>query len=113
MRKTMITTAAGMLLLMAGQANGQDGPPRYDVERNCQETVGSVGGGEWLLSGCFDQEQRAYDGLKARWAAISPAIRAYCQETIASVNGGYWLLEGCIAQEERAAGENAGRSFRY
>lgn len=110
MHKMMMTIAA--VLLSAGLAQAQE-LPRYDVEQRCRDTTASVGGGEWLLQGCFDQEQRAYDSLKARWLEIAPTIRGHCEKTVASVGAAYWLLEGCIEQEEQAAADNAGRTFRY
>lgn len=48
-----------------------DGPPRYAVAAYCQK-IGNVAGGSAAIErGCMDNEQQAYNSLKANWALSS------------------------------------------
>jgi len=90
-----------------------DGPPRYDVEAHCKE-VANFGGSysASLDNACLEQEQNAYDGLKANWAEVPIKAREHCDEIARfGGHGSYNLLQACIQQEVKARGTRP--KFRY
>ena len=102
-------------LAMSASADAQPSEmPNYDVDRQCRR-IASMGGSysESLFGACFDSEQAAYDGLKARWAALPATIRGQC-DRIARMGGAgsYSLLQVCVQQEEAAGHQNQQRQFR-
>jgi hypothetical protein len=102
-------------LLMGGAAAAQDQPPRFDVEKYC-EGVAGLGGthSDFLKNSCFDQEQSAYDALKAGWSEVPQRTRTHCAKTAKFAGpGSYWLMKSCIDLEKAAAERGAGRKFRY
>lgn len=110
MRRTIPTVF--MLTVLPVMAHA-DTPPRYDVEAHCKE-VASFGGtySASLDNACLDQEQMAYDALKADWTNVPTDARAHCDEVARfGGHGSYNLLQACIQQETKARG--ARPKFRY
>jgi hypothetical protein len=85
--------------------------PRYNVESYCQEVSDFSGGSSMIYNGCIDQEQTAYNMLKARWSGFSAQMRGYCDEVASFGGGSYMLLDGCIQMESDAA--SGTKSFKY
>jgi len=90
-----------------------ESPPRYDAEASCKE-MASLGGSysEFMFNACLDQEQSAYDWLKANWTEFSADARKHCDEMARlGGHGSYFMLQACIQQEERARASRP--DFRY
>ena len=99
----LLRVAAVAAVLLAGAAWAAEAP-RYDVEAHCNKIA--VSGGtvsKAVLSGCFKREQRAYDAVKAGWAAVPEQARAHCDK-IASMGGtgSYGILKSCLDREAKA-----------
>ena len=99
-------------LLLAGGAQAMD-LPRYDPEKHCK-TVAEFGGtySADMYNFCIDEEQAAYNGLKARWAEVDGRVQAHC-DGVARFGGGgaYEMLRFCVEEEERAMGEKKDFEF--
>lgn len=92
-----------------------EGPPRYDVPRHCNE-VASFGGApsEMIRSGCLQQEQQSYNEVKQRWGALSVSVRSHCDEVARFGGAGsYMILKGCIDQEIASQQSNDDFEFSY
>jgi hypothetical protein len=89
--------------------------PRYDPGKQCAAVSDAVGSSESLKQFCLKEEQKAYDGLKQRWADIPPKIRKYCDEVAraGSTAGDYTLLEFCINDELESAKSNSTTEFKF
>jgi len=85
--------------------------PRYNVESYCQEVSDFSGGSAMIYNGCIDQEQTAYNMLKARWPRLGSQVKSYCDEVASFGGGSYMLLDGCIQMEGDAA--SGTKSFKY
>ena len=110
----MKAALAAAVAALAAPAAAQD-LPRFDVEAHCR-AVASFGGNysAVLDRGCFDLEQKAYDGLKGAWPSLPGSVRDHCTGVATfGGRGSYSLLEGCVKLETEATGNNAGRSFKY
>ena len=80
------------------------GLPQYDPEGWCR-TVASSGGGfsRVIMSGCLQQEQKAYDDLVSRWDRVPSSMQSWCDRVAnSSGSGSYVILFGCVKQEEQA-----------
>jgi hypothetical protein len=106
-----LRTLSGALAILAGLpfvvrplAAQSDVPPHYDAEAYCKE-VANLGGNysAFMDNACLDQEQKAYDGLKAKWSDLPAEARTYCDEiALFGGKGSYFMLNACIEQEMRA-----------
>jgi hypothetical protein len=91
------------------------GLPRYDVKAHCDK-IASFGGNpsEMIRQGCFQQEQSAYDSLKASWNGLPATVQSHCDKVARFGGGGtYMILQGCIQQELAAKRSNENSTFRY
>ncbi len=100
----------GAVTLAATAVHAQS-VPRYNVESYCQEVSDFSGGSAMIYNGCIDQEQTAYNTLKARWSGLGSQVKSYCDEVASFGGGSYMLLEGCIQMEVDAA--SGTKSFKY
>lgn len=77
--------------------------PRYNVESYCQEVSDVSGGSSMIYNFCIDQEQTAYNMLKASWSWLGAHLKRYCDEVASFGGGSYMLLDCCIQIESDAA----------
>lgn len=114
-RRIAIIAGFGLFSLVTSAPTSAADMPRFDVEAHCKQ-IASFGGSysAVLDKACFDQEQQAYDRLKPVFGQLTDAMSAHCEQ-IASFGGpgSYTLLEACISQEIQAAGDKAGKTFKY
>jgi hypothetical protein len=67
-----------------------------------------------IRQGCFQQEQSAYDTLKATWGTVPETMKSHCDRVARFGGGGtYMILQGCIQQEIAAKSSNETSTFRY
>lgn len=85
--------------------------PRYDPEGHCRTVAATIGDSEVIRVTCLDQEQEAYNGLKARWAEVPASRVRHCDEVARAIGGSYVILAECIRQEEAAA--SSGTKFQF
>lgn len=106
--------AAALLALAVPIPAVAQGMPDYDPEAHCRQ-VATAGGGfsQTMMNLCLQGEQRSYDGLKDRWAALPEAMRGHC-DRVARVGGAgsFNMLALCVQGEERAAQQNQQFQFR-
>lgn len=110
MKKIVLALAALALASFVGVAHAQE-LPRYDVPAYCKTIAAYGGGSSALYNGCMQNEQTAYDDLKANWAGLSAQIKAYCTEIAAFGGNSYALFQGCVQNETAAA--DAPTTFKY
>ncbi len=103
--KIMIALA---MMLFATTANAT---PRYDVASHCKEVAEFGGYSSVIYNACIEQEQTAYDSLKANWDNISSKTTSYCDEIACFGGCSYTILESCIEQETGAS--NNTTEFKY
>jgi hypothetical protein len=88
--------------------------PTYPVEQWCDRVANSSGSrSELIFGGCIQQEQSAYDSLKATWGVLPSQMQSW-SDTVAKSGGAgsYLILNGCVQQEQNAGRENSSRQFR-
>lgn len=98
MRLLVLTVALG---LCCGGAAAQ-GLPDLDPVAMCKKQAALVGQGDWLVKACLDQEQAAYDALKAQWDTLPMKTRSICVQQSRLIGQGYWLMQACVEQEVAA-----------
>jgi hypothetical protein len=81
------------------------GLPDYDPEKFCKKQSATVGGGNFLLKACLEQEQEAYDQIKAQWASLDKKTTQQCRQMANLIGGSYFMLHACIEQELASAEE--------
>lgn len=88
--------------------------PDYAVEKWCDQVSRTSGSrSELIYGGCIDQEQTAYDRLKATWSSVPSQTRNWCAQVARSGGGGsYTILNGCVDQENTARQQNTTRRFQ-
>lgn len=91
------------LVTCSGVAFAQSGPPRYDPPAYCESVADTVGGSARIKNRCIEQEQAAYDALKAMWSVAPPSAASYCDQVAQAIGGSYRILERCIQQETSAS----------
>lgn len=99
-----------VLVATAGQASAQE-IPDIDPMKQCRKQTDAVGGGEWLMKACLEQEQAAYDQLKAAWPTLDARTRRQCIGQARAVSLGYWLIQACVEQERSA--KEAVQQFKF
>jgi hypothetical protein len=97
--KALLT--AGLVAVAIG-VHGAENVPDFDVEPTCRGATRSEAAvqdksGDALRGACFDQENRARNELKEKWAGFPAEHRASCVKTT-SVGGipSYVQLQTCL-----------------
>lgn len=85
--------------------------PNFDPVAICKKQAAAIGQGDWLVQACLDQEQTAYDALKAQWPTIDARIKGLCIKQARAIGQGYWLLQACVDQEVEA--KQAVQQFKF
>lgn len=100
------------VMVAAGPAAAQD-MPRYDVAAYCDQIAAFGGAPSAVIrNGCVQQEQAAYDALKAKWAALPANMQKHCNQVATAVGmGSYAILKGCVDMENSAASRPP--AFKY
>ncbi len=79
--------------------------PRFDVEGYCED----IGGGSHdMFNFCIEEEQKAYDQLRANASSLNPQTVSYCTDI---AGNSYDMLLFCIEEENDAADNRQSFSF--
>lgn len=102
-----------MLLVICSAVHAQApaGLPDFEVEKHCRRQAATLGGGNFWLKACLDQEQDAYDQLKKDWPAHSAATLRRCRSQTAMLGQSYFWLNICLQQEAEAT--EAVRDYKF
>lgn len=113
MIRSIGVTGLALLVGLTTQASAQglEGLPEYDVEKHCKQQAAMMGGSNFMLQACQDQEQSSYDELKKDWASVDPKIKRTCREQTRIVMPSYFMLNACVAQE--VASKEAAGNFKF
>jgi hypothetical protein len=103
MLKRTCTALAAMAAAIGGAvAQSSTAMPEFDPVSLCKKQASAIGQGDWLIKACLDQEQEAYDALKAQWPTLDVRVKSQCARQSRMIGHGYWLLQACVEQEVEA-----------
>lgn len=77
--------------------------PEFDVDGYCGRISEITGGSNQIRNTCIQQEQAAYDAMKASWSEIPERTQSYCSQIGSAVGGSYNIMHTCIQQEMGAS----------
>jgi hypothetical protein len=109
--RTLILSLA-VAVLGAAPAVAETAIPNLDPMAMCKRNAAAIQQGDWLVKACLDQEQEAYDALKARWDTLDEKTRKVCIRNSTAIQQGYWLMHACVEQEIEAKAAVDGFEFK-
>ena len=83
-------------------AQAPPGMPDYNVEKHCKSQSSIMGGGNFWMKSCLDQEQEAYDVLNREWSSLDPETMRHCRQQASVMGQSYFWLNLCLHQEIEA-----------
>jgi hypothetical protein len=90
----MLAMMTASYLLTAAAAT--DAIPRFDIERQCQQAIGTAGGAADVAA-CVRDGRAARQRIIGQWAQFSARDRSYCTElTTMTGSGTYVELLRCL-----------------
>lgn len=105
--------AVGLVMLIPSFALADI--PKFDVDKHCDNIAKTMGqSSEMIRSGCFEQEQTAYNNLKQVWDTLPKSMQSHCTAIAKTMApGSYMILEGCVIQEQESKNDNSQFQFKY
>jgi hypothetical protein len=114
--KSALIGFVGLLqtVIVATSAIGQSpsGLPYFDPDRHCKRQTSIMGGGSFWMKACLEQEQDAYDQLKASWPTLEAGVKRQCQQQASIMGASYFWLNLCVVQELDSRDAVEGFKFR-
>ena len=100
--RTCTALVATVAAIGSAIAQSPTAMPEFDPVSLCKKQAAAIGQGDWLIKACLDQEQEAYDAMKAQWPGLDSRVKSQCARQSRMIGQGYWMLQACVEQEVEA-----------
>lgn len=102
MRFRLTALIAALLIATASSAYADTAIPDIDVDKLCADQAKMIEDSSVMQRYCLQEEQQAYDGLKARWTQVPERVRKSCSAQSRFLPS-YVMLDYCVREESDAS----------